>query len=192
VWGSASGRGPDTGHKAVSGSDPRNHATFISSVAELLRGDYKRSEYGKVILPLTVLRSLDGILATTKHSVLEEHEQLQGRLSNVGSVLTGITGVQFWNTSELDLRKVLDDPPNVADQLRQYVVDFSEDVPDIFEKFDLDAQIARLDASNTERCPGTLDSLERWDLWRSSYFPAPFLGYRTEASTGLIDPACIV
>jgi hypothetical protein len=139
-----------------------------------------------------VLRSLDGILATTKHSVLEEHEQLQGRLSNVGSVLTGITGVQFWNTSELDLRKVLDDPPNVADQLRQYVVDFSEDVPDIFEKFDLDAQIARLDASNTERCPGTLDLLERWDLWRSSYFPAPFLGYRTEASTGLIDPACIV
>jgi type I restriction-modification system DNA methylase subunit len=145
-----------------------------------------------VILPLTVLRRLDGILAPTKHSVLEVHEQLQGRLSNVGPVLTGITGVQFWNASELVLRKVLEDPPNVADQLRQYVAGFSEDVRDIFEKLDLDAQITRLDASNTERCPSTLDLLERWDLWRSSYLPAPFLGYRTEASTGLIDPACIV
>ena len=126
----------------------RNHAAFIWSVADLLRGDYKQSEYGKVILPLTVLRRLDGVLALTKHSVLEKHQQLQGRLSNVGPVLTSITGVQFWNTSELDLRKVLDDPPNVADQLRQYVAGFSGDVRDIFEKFDLDAQITRLDASN--------------------------------------------
>ena len=64
--------------------------------------------------------------------------------------------------------EIRSDPPNVTDQLRQYVAGFSEDVPDIFEKFDLDAQIARLDASNTERCPSTLDLLERWDLWRSS------------------------
>jgi hypothetical protein len=130
------------------GAPARNHAAFIWSVADLLRGDYKQSEYGKVILPLTVLRRLDGVLAPTKQLVLEKHKQLQGRLSNVGPVLTGITGVQFWNTSELDLRKVLDDPPNVADQLRQYVAGFSGDVRDIFEKFDLDAQITRLDASN--------------------------------------------
>lgn len=159
MWGrvsgeSVNGRGSDTRDKAVSGSDPRNHAAFIWSVADLLRGDYKQSEYGKVILPLTVLRRLDGVLAPTKHSVLEKHQQLQGRLSNVGPVLTGITGVQFWNTSELDLRKVLDDPPNVADQLRQYIAGFSEDVRDIFEKFDLDAQIARLDASNFGRVRG--------------------------------------
>ncbi len=89
----------------------RNHAGFIWSVADLLRGDYKRSEYGKVILPLTVLRRLDGVLAPTKQRVLDRHRQLRGRLSNVGPVLTGITGVQFWNTSELDLRRVLDDPP---------------------------------------------------------------------------------
>jgi type I restriction enzyme M protein len=153
VWGEVLGerenaRGRDTGHKFGSGSDPRNHAEFIWSVADLLRGDYKRSEYGKVILPLTVLRRLDGVLAPTKLQVLGKHKQLQGRLSNVGPVLTGITGVQFWNTSELDLRKVLDDPPNVADQLRQYVAGFAGDVRDIFEKFEVDAQIARLDASN--------------------------------------------
>jgi hypothetical protein len=130
------------------GAPARNHAAFIWSVADLLRGDYKQSEYGKVILPLTVLRRLDGVLSPTKRRVLEKHKQLQGRLSNVGPVLTGITGVQFWNTSELELRKVLDDPPNVADQLRQYVAGFSGDVRDIFEKFDLEVQIARLDASN--------------------------------------------
>ena len=59
-------RGVDTRHKAGSGSGPCNHADFIWSVADLLRGDYKQSEYGKVILPLTVLRRLDGVLAPTK------------------------------------------------------------------------------------------------------------------------------
>jgi type I restriction enzyme M protein len=101
-----------------------------------------------VILPLTVLRRLDGVLASTKQQVLEKHKQLQGRLETVDPVLNRITGVQFNNTSELDLRRVLDDPPNVADQLRQYVAGFSEEVRDIFEKFDLDAQISRLDAAN--------------------------------------------
>jgi type I restriction enzyme M protein len=153
VWGGAlgesvNGREPDIRYKAVSGSDPRNHADFIWSVADLLRGDYKRSEYGKVILLLTVLRRLDGVLASTKQQVLEKHKQLQGRLETMAPVLNRITGVQFNNTSELDLRRVLDYPPNVADQLRQYVAGFSEAVRDISEKFDLDAQIARLDASN--------------------------------------------
>ncbi len=139
--------GADLGSASVV-APARNHAAFIWSVADLLRGDYKRSEYGKVVLPLTVLRRLDGVLAPTKQRVLERHEQLRGRLSNVGPVLTNITGVQFWNTSELDLRKVLDDPSNVADQLRQYVAGFSEKVREVFEKFDLDAQISRLDAAN--------------------------------------------
>jgi type I restriction enzyme M protein len=141
-------RGRDTGHEARLGSGPRNHADFIWSVADLLRGDYKQSEYGKVILPLTVLRRLDGVLAPTKRQVLEKHKQLQGRLEKMDPVLNRITGVQFNNTSVLDLRRVLDDPPNVADQLRQYVAGFSGEVRDIFEKFDLDLQISRLDAAN--------------------------------------------
>jgi len=127
------------------GAPIRNHAEFIWSVADLLRGDYKRSEYGKVILPLTVLRRLDGVLAPTKDKVLERSARLPKRFD---PILNRITSVQFNNTSELDLRKVLDDPPNVADQLRQYVAGFSGDVRDIFEKFDLDAQILRLDAAN--------------------------------------------
>ncbi|MBA3611282.1 MAG: type I restriction-modification system subunit M N-terminal domain-containing protein, partial [Rubrobacter sp.] len=83
----------------------RNHAAFIWSVADLLRGDYKRSEYGRVVLPLTVLRRLDGVLAPTKERVLKRAEALPGRLD---PILNSITGVQFNNTSELDLRKVLD------------------------------------------------------------------------------------
>jgi type I restriction enzyme M protein len=63
-------RAPDSERKPASGGDPRNHADFIWSVADLLRGDYKGSEYGKVILPLTVLRRLDGILAPTKQRVI--------------------------------------------------------------------------------------------------------------------------
>ena len=57
----------------------RNHAAFIWSVADLLRGDYKQSEYGKVILPLTVIRRLDCVLEPTKQAVLEKHKQLAGR-----------------------------------------------------------------------------------------------------------------
>ena len=129
---------------AISG-EARNHAEFIWSVADLLRGDYKRSEYGKVILPLTVLRRLDGVLEPTKEEVLERRRGLPQRFDQI---LNRITGVQFNNTSELDLRRVLDDPPNVADGLRAYVAGFSEGVRDIFEKFELDVQIARLDAAN--------------------------------------------
>ena len=142
------GRGRGMRHRAESGSDPRSHADFIWSVADLLRGDYKQSEYGKVILPLTVLRRLDGVLAPTKAHVLERYAGLRDRLKNVGPVLTGITGVQFYNDSEVDLRRVLDDPPNAADALRGYVAGFSEEVREIFEKFELDVQISRLESAN--------------------------------------------
>ncbi|MBA3789841.1 MAG: N-6 DNA methylase, partial [Rubrobacter sp.] len=128
--------------------EARNHADFIWSVADLLRGDYKRSEYGKVILPLTVLRRLDGVLAPTKDRVLEKRRGLPETLSNIAPILNRITGVQFNNTSSLDLRRVLDDPANAADQLRQYIAGFSGNAREVFEKFDLDAQITRLDASN--------------------------------------------
>ncbi|MBI2237329.1 MAG: SAM-dependent DNA methyltransferase, partial [Actinobacteria bacterium] len=83
---------------------------FIWSVADLLRGDYKQSEYGKVILPLTVLRRLDSVLEPTKPKVLKRHEELEGRLENVGAVLEQITGHGFYNTSQFTFPKLLDDP----------------------------------------------------------------------------------
>lgn len=137
--------GAETGGQGRATGEARNHAEFIWSVADLLRGDYKRSEYGRVILPLTVLRRLDGVLSPTKQRVLEKYAGMPDRYD---AVLNRETGVQFNNVSELDLRRVLDDPANAADQLRAYVAGFPENVREVFEKFDLDAQISRLDSAN--------------------------------------------
>ncbi|WP_373071113.1 type I restriction-modification system subunit M N-terminal domain-containing protein, partial [Gemmatimonas sp.] len=98
----------------MSDSTINNHAAFIWSVADLLRGDYKQSEYGKVILPLTVLRRLDCVLEPTKLAVLAKHAHVAGKLANVDPILCQASGQQFFNTSKLDFPKLLDDPNNLA------------------------------------------------------------------------------
>src|ERR1700759_4921469 len=90
----------------------RDMVGFIWAVADLLRGDYKQSEYGKVILPLTVIRRLDCVLEPTKNAVLEKHKQLAGKVENVEPVLEAVSGEQFFNTSPLTFTKLLDDPTN--------------------------------------------------------------------------------
>ncbi len=126
----------------------RNHAAFIWSVADLLRGDYKQSEYGRVILPLVVLRRLDCVLEPTKAQVLQRHTALTGRIENIEPVLQAVAGQQFFNTSPLDFRRLLDDPANIADNLRAYIAAFSLGARDVIEKFDLAAQITKLDRAN--------------------------------------------
>jgi type I restriction enzyme M protein len=125
-----------------------NHAAFIWSVADLLRGDYKQSEYGKVIMPLTVLRRLDCVLEPTKTKVLERHAKLKGSIDNIGPVLEAVSGEQFYNTSSLDFRRLLDDPAQIAGNLRAYIAGFSGSARDIIEKFDFDTQITKLDRGN--------------------------------------------
>src|SRR6185312_10198794 len=100
-------------------------AGLIWSVADLLRGDYKQSEYGRVILPLTVLRRLDCVLEPTKAQVIKTAERLAGKVENVDPVLRQASGEQFYNTSPLDLRRLLDDPSTLADNLRAYINAFS-------------------------------------------------------------------
>lgn len=126
----------------------RNHAAFIWSVADLLRGDYKQSEYGRVILPLTVLRRLDCVLAPTKDAVLARAAQLAGRVENIAPVLERVAGQQFFNTSRLDFTRLLDAPEDLAGNLRHYVHSFSSAARDVLDKFDFDTQITRLDRSN--------------------------------------------
>ncbi len=121
---------------------------FIWSVADLLRGDYKQSEYGKVILPLTVLRRLDSVLEPTKQQVLKRYEELQGRLENVDPVLTQITGHGFYNTSPFTFRTLLDDPSNVGENLRRFILGFDQGTRDVIAKFEFEAQIRRLERSN--------------------------------------------
>jgi type I restriction enzyme M protein len=127
----------------VSEATIKNHAAFIWSVADLLRGDYKQSEYGKVILPLVVLRRLDCVLEPTKAKVLAEHAKHGDR----EAILRAAAGQPFFNTSKLDFRRLLDDPGNVAGNLRGYIAGFSTGARDVIDKFEFDVQITRLDNS---------------------------------------------
>ena len=120
-------------------------SSFIWSVADLLRGDYKQSEYGRVILPLVVLRRLDCVLEPSKKQVLDRLQALKGQVENVGPVLQAITGIEVYNTSRLTLRGILADPAQVAGNLRAWIAAFDPETRDVIEKFDFDAQIGRLD-----------------------------------------------
>src|SRR4030043_97471 len=109
-------------------------ANFIWSICNLLRGPYKRNEYRKVILPLTVLRRFDCILASSKSKVLEEFKKLKGKSENVvQSKLQEITGVSFYNLSRLDFSRLLDDPNQIAPNLNGYINGFSPNVRQIIE-----------------------------------------------------------
>ena len=114
-------------------------SAFIWSVADLLRGDYKQSEYGRVILPFTVLRRLDCVLATTKDLVL-----LAASKGQPDPMLLRASGNTFFNRSPLDLVKLTGDQDNIATNLLSYIQGFSPEVRDIFEQFEFAAQIDRL------------------------------------------------
>lgn len=119
-------------------------SAFIWSVADLLRGDYKPADYGKVILPFTVLRRLDCVLAPTKAEVLAEYETRTKAGLNPEPFLKRKAGQSFFNTSSMDLKRLLGDPGNVGPNLHAYVQGFSPEVRDIFESFDFANQIDKL------------------------------------------------
>ena len=124
-------------------SEP-NLSSFIWSVADLLRGDYKQSEYGKVILPFTVLRRLDCVLEPTKSAVLAELAKRKGAGVNPEPFLLRKSGQLFYNTSPLDLKKLMGDQDHIGENLRAYMQAFSPAARDIFERFEFHTQIDRL------------------------------------------------
>ena len=128
----------------------KNHAAFIWSVADLLRGDYKQSEYGRVILPFTVLRRIDCVIDPVKQDMLDKYESTKAAgIDNHGPVLDRLTDTQhLWNTSKYDIPKLLDDTDHIAANLRAYIAAFSPQIRSILEHFDLETQIARLDKAN--------------------------------------------
>ncbi|MNQ49582.1 putative type I restriction enzymeP M protein [compost metagenome] len=119
-------------------------SAFIWSVADLLRGDYKQSDYAKVILPFTVLRRLDCVLAPTKAAVLAEFEKREGEGLNPEPFLLRAAGQSFINTSPMDMAKLIGDADNIAANLYAYIQAFSADVRDIFERFEFTTQVDRL------------------------------------------------
>lgn len=121
-----------------------NLSAFIWSVADLLRGDYKQSEYGRVILPFTVLRRLDCVLEPTKADVLAELAKRKKLGVNPEPFLLRKAGQHFVNTSPLDLKKLMGDQDHIRENILRYVQAFSPQVRDIFEAFDFQTQVDRL------------------------------------------------
>ncbi|WCM93166.1 type I restriction-modification system subunit M [Acidovorax sp. NCPPB 2350] len=123
-------------------------SSFIWSVADLLRGDYKQSEYGRVILPFTVLRRLDCVLESTKPAVLKEFGAKTQAGLNPEPFLLRKAGTSFYNTSPLDLPKLLGDQDHIRQNLYAYVQAFSPAARDIFERFEFHTQVERLAKAN--------------------------------------------
>jgi type I restriction enzyme M protein len=131
-------------------------AGFIWSICDLLRGPYKRNEYRKVILPLTVLRRFDCLLAPTKSITLEAYEGVKAKPESVIlSVLRTKTGYPFYNLSKLGFlateknkNSLLDDPNQLAPNLNAYINAFSPNVREIMERFAFDQQIVRMAEKN--------------------------------------------
>jgi type I restriction enzyme M protein len=106
-------------------SGKQNLSAFIWSVADLLRGDYKQSDYGKVILPFTVLRRLDCVLEPSKTEVLEEKTARKGQGLDPVPFLLRKAGQNFCNTSPLDMKRLMCDQDNIGENLRSYIQAFT-------------------------------------------------------------------
>ena len=125
-----------------------NNGAFIWSIANLLRGVYRQSDYGKVVLPFTILRRLDAVLEPTKVAVLAEFEKRKDGNIPVEKLLPAISQHDFYNTSLYTIDKLSGDPANVKANLLNYIDGFSANVRDIFDRYDFAAQIAKLDEND--------------------------------------------
>jgi len=128
-----------------------NHGEIVSflwGVADLIRDTFKRGKYQDVILPLTVLRRLDCVLADRKPKVLETQAKLKGKIEDLGGQLRKASGFAFYNTSRYDFEKLLADAPHLAANLRNYIAGFSANMREVLEKFDFDNTISKLDEAS--------------------------------------------
>lgn len=123
--------------------------SFIWSVADLIRDSFKRGKYQDVILPFTVLRRLDCVLEPTKEQVLEAYHKYHGKLENLDPILCKQSGFAFYNASNYDFGKLIDDPKDLGANLKKYINSFSSNMREVLEKFDF---------------PNTIDKLEEADL----------------------------
>jgi len=125
-----------------------NHSeivSFIWGVADLIRDTFRRGKYQDVILPLTVLRRIDCVLAPTKEKVLKANARFAGKLENLEPQLIKASGFSFYNTSRYDFERLLQDAPSLAANLRNYINGFSTNMREVLEKFDFNNTIDRLD-----------------------------------------------
>lgn len=143
----------------------REKADLIWEVADLLRGDYKQSDYGKVILPMTVLRRLDCILEPSKQKVLAYLPRVESFKESAKDIaLNKIAGFNFHNRSQYNFEKLIADPNNVSVNLRNYINGFSSSAREIIEYFNFDDQIDRMDDPQADILFRVVKAFEEIDL----------------------------
>ena len=118
---------------------------FIWSIADLIRDSFKRKDYQDVILPLTVLRRVDAVLAPTKGAVLDARKSYGDKVDHLEGLLRQEAGFAFYNTSLYDFDTLLNDAPRLAQNLRNYIDGFSDNMREVIERFDFDNTIKKLD-----------------------------------------------
>ena len=125
-------------------------ANLIWQIADLLRGPYRPPQYERVMLPMTVLRRFDCVLAPTKAKVLAEYRNRKDRLQGdaLDRRLNVVAGQRFHNHSDLDFEKLQGDPDNIAQHLVSYIQGFSSEVRRIFEYFEFEAEIEKMREAN--------------------------------------------
>jgi type I restriction enzyme M protein len=131
--------------------DHNYFANLIWQIADLLRGPYRPPQYERVMLPMTVLRRFDCVLAPTKARVLAEHGRRQGgRLNDdaLDRILNNAAGQRFHNHSPLDFEKLKGDPDHIAEHLVSYINGFSANVRTIFDFFEFDTEIDKMREAN--------------------------------------------
>jgi type I restriction enzyme M protein len=125
-------------------------SNFIWNIADLLRGPYRPPQYERVMLPLTVLRRFDCVLAENKDKVLKEYERYKGKYQGeaLDKLLNKAAGQKFHNHSPLNFQKLKGDPDNIEKHLAAYINGFSENVRQIFDYFEFTAEIERMGDAN--------------------------------------------
>ena len=131
-------------------ADHHQLSNFIWQIADLLRGPYRPPQYERVMLPLTVLRRFDCVLASTKEKVLSEQGRWKGRLEDeaLDAMLNKAAGQRFHNHSPLDFETLKGDPDNIHQHLQGYINGFSENVRKIFDRFEFSNEIERMREEN--------------------------------------------
>lgn len=119
-------------------------ASLIWNIADSIINVYKPGEYGKVILPMTVLKRFDDVLSDTKEKVVEKAAKLPEAMSKRDLLLKEVSGHNFYNTSKYDFKKLLAEPDNIAENFKNYLAGFSDNAKDIIENFRFEEQIDRM------------------------------------------------
>jgi len=129
-------------------SNQQSREDFIWEIADILRGDFRQFEYGKIILPMTVIRRLDCVLDASKEHTLEKYIELSTKgIEDISSILCQISGQNFFNLSSYTFNKLIDDPTNIANNLRDLIDGFSTNAREIIDSFNFSSYIDRLESN---------------------------------------------